>query len=192
MSEATERNAAMEGLKNLFILLDSGTPKEPGESYERIRLKLIRYFEWQRCSAAEELTDETIDRVARKINQGERIDNLVGYFYGVARLVHKEYERKQERERRSFASLPTSSEQVEEQDETAELRLECSQKCLTSLPAADRALIVAYCKTDERSKMERRQALARQLNIKIEALRLRAFRIRKRLHDCVDKCLKDR
>ena len=182
----------MEGLKNLFILLDTDASKEPGESYERIRLKLIRYFEWQRCLASEELTDETIDRVARKINQGEQIDNLIGYFYGVARLVHKEYERKQERERRSFASLPTSSEQVEEPDETAELRLACSKKCLSGLPEADRDLIVAYCKADERSKMERRQALAQRLNLKIEALRLRAFRIRKRLHDCVDKCLKDR
>lgn len=182
----------MEGLQNLFTLLDSGTPKEPGENYERIRLKLIRYFEWQRCLASEELTDETIDRVARKINQGERIDNLTGYFYGVARLVHKEYERKQERERRSFATLPTSTEQVqEEHNEAAELHLACSKKCLKSLTEADRDLIVAYCKTDERTKMERRHALAHRLNIKIEALRLRAFRIRKRLHDCVDKCLKD-
>ncbi len=181
----------MQGLKNLLTLLDSNSQKEPGESYEVVRLKLIKYFEWQRCLASEELADETIDRVARKIDEGEQIDNLLGYFYGVARLVLKEYERKQERERRSFATLPTSSEDVNDNNELAELRLACGRKCLKSLPEADRDLIVAYCKADARSKMERRQALAKQLNIKIEALRLRAFRIRKRLHDCVDNCLKD-
>lgn len=181
----------MQGLKDLFTILDSDSQNEPGESYELVRLKLIRYFEWQRCVDSEEMADETIDRVARKIEQGEQIDNLMGYFYGVARLVNKEYERAQEKRRRTFARLPTSSEDVANGKESAELRLACSKKCLKDLSEADRALIVAYCKPDGRSKMERRQDLAEQLGITIETLRLKAFRIRKKLHKCVENRLKD-
>jgi DNA-directed RNA polymerase specialized sigma24 family protein len=181
----------MEGLKNLFTLLDSDTQGEPGESYELVRLKLIRYFEWRRCLDSEEMADETIDRVARKIEQGEQINNLMGYFYGVARLVNKEYERAQEKRRRAFATLPMSSEDIANGNESAELRLACSKKCLKDLSEVDRELITAYCKPDGRSKMERRQDLATHLDIKREALRLKAFRIRKKLHECMDNCLKD-
>lgn len=180
----------MEGLDRLINLLDSSGKGPPGASYELIRLKLIKYFEWQRCPAAEELVDETIDRVARKIAQGEQIDNIMGYFYGVARLVNKEYEREQEKQRRAFASLPTSSEDASDSNEVTELRLACSKRCLERLPEAERDLIVAYCKPDGRSKMERRQELAAKLGIKIETLRLRAFRIRKKLHECMADCLK--
>jgi len=182
----------MDHLKSLIKLLDADSDGPPGSGYQLIRLKLVKYFEWQRCIAAEELTDVTIDRVARKIVEGQQIDHLRGYFYGVARLVLKEYERAQRRQLRAFASLPTSTDQVDDDDsEAAKRRLDCRKKCLKDLPKDERDLIIAYCKPDGRPKKERRRDLAAKLSIKIENLRLKAFRIREKLDKCTDECTKN-
>ena len=179
----------MESLEGLINLLDVNSNGPPGAGYQLVRMKLIKFLEWQKCVAAEELTDETIDRVAKKVGQGQQIENLMGYFYGVARLVLKEYERAQLRHQRAVATLPRSTEEVDDDKEAAIPRLECSKNCLEELPETDRDLIVAYCRPDGRPKTERRQDLATKLGIKRENLRLRAFRIREKLDKCVADCL---
>ena len=183
----------MEGLENLIILLDAGGEGPPGTGYQSIRIKLIRYFDWQRCVAAEELTDETIDRVAKRIAQGQQIENLGGFFYGVARLVLKEFQRKEQKQQRASANLPTSTEEVsnDDEDDAVQLRRECNKKCLEDLAEAERDLIVPYCQPDGRSNKERRQDIATKLGIKRENLRLKVYRIRHKLDKCVADCLKD-
>ena|SRR5258708_37171366 len=181
----------MESLESLIKLLDADSEGPPGSGYQLIRQKVIKYFEWQRCIAAEELTDETIDRVARKIAAGQQIDNLNGFFYGVGRLVLKEYERAQLRQVRAFATLPTSTEDVIHDNEEEKPTFACRRKCLQDLPKAEHNLIVGYCKPDGRPKKERRQELAAKLGIKVENLRLKAFRIREKLDKCTDDCVKD-
>lgn len=184
----------MEGLESLIILLDSDGKGPAGTGYQLIRIKLIRYFEWQKCVAAEELTDETFDRVARRIAQGQQLENLRGFLYGVARLVLKEFEREELKKQRAFATLPKSTEQVgnhDDDDEAAQLRRDCNKKCLKDLSEADRDLMVAYCQPDGRPKKERRESLATKLGIKRENLRLRVFRVREKLDKCVADCLKD-
>jgi RNA polymerase sigma factor (sigma-70 family) len=183
----------MEGLESLIILLDAGGKGPPGAGYQSIRIKLIRYFEWQRCVAAEELTDETIDRVAKRIAQGQQLENLGGFFYGVARLVLKEFQRKEQKQQRALANLPTSTEDVDsgEDDDAVHLRRECHKKCLEELTEAERDLIVPYCQPDGRSNKERRQDLATKLGIKRENLRLKVCRIREKLDKCVADCLKN-
>lgn len=179
----------MESLESLINLLDANSNGPPGAGYQLVRMKLIKYLEWQKCVAAEELTDETIDRVARKVGEGQRIENLMGFFHGVARLVLKEYERAQLKHQRAVATLPRSTEDVDEDNEAAIPRLECGKKCLRELSETDRNLIVGYCQPDDRPKKERRQALATKLGIKRENLRLRAFRVREKLDICVADCL---
>ena len=179
----------MESLESLINLLDANSNGPPGAGYQVVRIKLIKYLEWQKCIAAEELTDETFDRVARKVGQGQQIENLMGYFYGVARLVLKEYERAQLKHQKVVATLPSSTEDIYEDNEAAIPRLECNKKCLKALPETERDLIVAYCQTDGRTKKERRRDLAIKLGIKRENLRLRAFRIREKLDNCVADCL---
>ncbi len=61
------------------------------EKYEEIRWKLIKFFQWDSCSDAEELTDETLDRVARKLDAGEEeILNVEAFVWGVAKWVRQE------------------------------------------------------------------------------------------------------
>jgi DNA-directed RNA polymerase specialized sigma24 family protein len=156
-----------------------------------VRRRLVKFFEWQNCISPEDQADKTIDIVARKIDEGEQIEKLVAYFFGVARFVFKEYLRKREREMRAYAALPASSEDVGGADEAEESRRACSKKCFKDLPDSDRDLMIAYCKPDGRPRKERKQELADRLGITIENLRLRVCRIRKRLNACVERCQKE-
>lgn len=180
------------GLDKLIALLDAEMPHlQTGEHYEVVRRRLIKYFEWQNCLLPEDLADKSIDIVARKIDEGEQFEKLVAYFFGVARFVYKEYLRKRDRELRAYAELPTSSDDAGSVSEAEALRRACSRKCFEDLPEGDRDLMIAYCKPDGRPKQERKQELAARLGISIENLRLRVFRIRKRLNACAEQCWKE-
>src|SRR6185369_9536225 len=71
-----------------------------GVQYEEIRRKLVRLFEWRGCTSPDDLADETINRVARRMAEGVELRSAdpYGYFCGVAHLVYKEVMRRQARE----------------------------------------------------------------------------------------------
>ena len=51
----------------------------------------IKFFEWRGSFFPEELADETLDRTARKIDEGEVIEkNVIALALGVARFVFLE------------------------------------------------------------------------------------------------------
>src|SRR5206468_2890114 len=58
-----------------------------GEKYERIRLALVKFFDWRRAHFPEELADEALNRVMRKVAEGETLRDVPTYCMGVARLV---------------------------------------------------------------------------------------------------------
>src|SRR5258708_10881372 len=64
-----------------------------GLTYEKIRWRLISILASRGCPIPEELADETIDRVARRVVDIQ--DSYVGdkaiYFLGVMNNVHHEY-----------------------------------------------------------------------------------------------------
>src|SRR5580658_7238433 len=73
----------------------SSQPVEAGEKYEELRWKLIKFFQWSACINAEELADETLDRVARKLHKGdEHIQNLEAFVWGVAKRIRQEGQRR--------------------------------------------------------------------------------------------------
>src|SRR5215470_10383215 len=57
-------------LQNLLVRLDSDWNRA-GEKYEELRRTLIKFFEWNSCFPAEDLVDETLDRVAKKLDVEE-------------------------------------------------------------------------------------------------------------------------
>ena len=76
------------------LLISLSTDREKAaEIYEEIRCKLITFFEFRHCLFPQEQVDETINRVARRIVEGEIIhaSDVTTYFYGVARNVLREY-----------------------------------------------------------------------------------------------------
>ena len=74
--------------------------------YLEIRRNLVRLFEWRGCSTPDEYADETINRCARKIGEGEQIRDLATYSIGVARMLLREKSRERAREACSLDQVP--------------------------------------------------------------------------------------
>ena len=82
----SEWTLSAEALARFLAGLDPDSDRA-GEKYESLRLTLMKFFDWRGAHFPEELADETINRVIRKIDEGETIRDLPTYCHGVARLV---------------------------------------------------------------------------------------------------------
>ena len=180
-----------EAFERLLDSLDANRERA-GEKYENVRRKLIEFFEARGSNSPLDHADETINRVARRLDEGESVQDLNAYFYGVARLLLKETLRGRGREPNALdLELPiaTDDEEHERRRQQEERRLECFETCLSKLPAASRVLIVEYYREEKGLKIEQRKRQADALNVSLNALRLRACRIRGELGACVNSCL---
>jgi DNA-directed RNA polymerase specialized sigma24 family protein len=162
---------------------------EAGRRYELVRLKLLRFFERRAVVAPERHVDETLDRVMRRIDEGENISNLMAYFYKVASYVFMEERKEQEQSRLAANAMPfqTAAPQLESGEESPRLR--CFDRCLDALPVESRILILDYYREEGRTKIQLRRQSAQRLGIPLNALRIRAHRIRLSLENCVTQCL---
>ncbi|HEY0003998.1 MAG TPA: hypothetical protein VGB17_04240 [Pyrinomonadaceae bacterium] len=155
--------------------------EQAGEKYERIRTRLIKVFTVRGCFDAEDLADETINRVAKKVK--DIADTYIGdpslFFYGVARNVHLEYVKKKVK---PLPQLPAA-------DEDKERKYECLDQCIKLLPQENREIVLQYYLEEKKARINNRREMARRLGIELNALRIRAHRIRASLKECVDKCL---
>lgn len=151
--------------------------------YEEIRQRLIRIFISRRCSEPEDLADETINRVAGRVQevQNEFHGPQASYFFGVARNIHHEYLR------RKHVS-PSAPHPV---SPTPEQAFECLEYCLDQLSEDNRDLVKEYYKYEGQEKIEHRKRLAQSKGIPLNALRIRAFRVRRALYECIKNCLGD-
>src|SRR5438309_6302132 len=86
-----------EAFERLLSSLDARRDRA-GEKYENVRRKLIEFFEARGSHSPADHADETINRVARRLDEGESIQDLSAYFYGVARLLFKETLRRHDKE----------------------------------------------------------------------------------------------
>ncbi len=165
-------------------------PDRAGDRYEEIRRKLVRLFEWRGCNDPESLADKTIDRVSRRLAEGVvlRSSDPYGYFCGVAHLVYKEYLREISREKTALEHGQWPPPTFPEDEEPPDRALECLRRCLDQLPRDKCDLMLRYHQRED--NIRNRQTLARDLGIPLNALRIRVHRVRRKLEDCVQKCLK--
>jgi len=154
-----------------------------GTKYEEIRRRLIKIFTCRGCLTPQDLADDTINRVAKRVS--EIAPSYVGdpalYFLGVAHNVCLEYFRKKPEPEPPPPDDP--SEQKEKVDE-------CLEQCMQRLNPKTRELILEYYREEKHSKIDHRKELAQQLGIAMNALRIQAHRIRAKLQECVFDCLK--
>lgn len=167
----------------LLDWLDANRTKA-GEKYEMIRRGLIDIFDYRGCIGSEDLADETIDRVAKKVNEiKETYDGDPSrYFYGVGKKVHMEYLKK-----KRFAELPPVLEAP--QSTEVETQYACLDKCMGQLTVHSRTLILQYYSERKQAKIDSRRNILKVLNLKPSALRVRVYRIRQTLEKCVKQCL---
>ncbi|MFN0086888.1 MAG: RNA polymerase sigma factor [Blastocatellia bacterium] len=177
-----------EAFAKLLAGLDPD-PERAGARYESLRTTLVRFFDWQQALLPEDLADETLNRVARKLDEGNPPRDLPAYCHGVARLLLLESRRRAENRRADLdmaATIAAPPEVVEPAEETD--RRDCFDHCLSQLPIESRRLALRYYGDDKRKKIDERQRLAGQLGIPLNALRSRVQRIRDRLQQCVRRC----
>jgi DNA-directed RNA polymerase specialized sigma24 family protein len=187
-------NSALSELAfNRFLACLDHDRERAGLRYEALRAALMRLFDWRGAFDPATCADETINRVIRKIGAGETIRDIPTYCQGVARLVLLETLRQQNQRQVSLDDVPahqlTPLALIDDEDNA---RQDCFQKCLRSLPNDSRALILQYYQDEGRAKINHRARLADELGIPLNALRNRVQRIRARLEDCVQNCLKRR
>jgi DNA-directed RNA polymerase specialized sigma24 family protein len=156
--------------------------EQAGQDYEDIRRRLIKLFTCRNCHEPEDLADETINRVATKIKDIK--DTYVGprapYFYAVANKVYREYLR-----RKPVPLLPPPARDSDE----IEREYDCLEQCMERQTPANRKLVLEYYQGEKRARIDYRKNLADQYGIALNALRIRAHRIRTALQECVENCL---
>jgi DNA-directed RNA polymerase specialized sigma24 family protein len=164
-----------EALARLLETLDADSDAA-GKKYIALRTRLTDLFAWQRCDSPEDLADETLNRVARKLSENHVIQNLGSYALGVARMIVHEARRSEQEKRAAIRELKIVGGQAKQESDL----LETVRRCLASLPAGNRRLIERYYAEDL-------EALAREEGISVNALRNRALRIREKLFECVTR-----
>lgn len=189
--ERTKWQLTQTGFDMFLSSLDADR-EAAGEKYLLLRRNLLRFFEGRGFSTADEAADEVLNRITRKIETGESIENINQYIYGVARMLILELRKKDSREQKALNELPKDeSVSPEFEDETGS-RLDCLNCCLHDLPEENRRLIVTYYQGEGREKIENRQKIAEELGIPQNALRNRAVRLRDKLELCLSKCVQKR
>ena len=152
-----------------------------------MRRRLVAYFDRKRARAPDELADETLNRVARRLEEEGAITDTppARYCYIVARFVFLEYVRREPIQSNVADLTIAAHREPDVVAEQHELMLDRVDRCLQQLDADERALILQYYQGEQRTKIEQRRMLAAQLGVTPNALTIRACRIRGRLEACV-------
>ena len=184
---------AQLGFDKLLSALDPDRDRA-GAKYVEAHRRLGYYFQKRGCSVPNDLADETLNRVARKLVSSDDTRIIIDHFwYGVARLVLKEFWSRSNREIPELDDLPRAlepstdpraTEREQEADAQESGKRECMKKCMASLPEDDRNLITQYIATKDKN------GLAALLKMNVKTLPVKVHRIRGRLNKCVLKCLK--
>jgi DNA-directed RNA polymerase specialized sigma24 family protein len=144
-----------------------------GQKYENLRRRLINLLTWEQCDAPDNLADEVLNRLARKIMEGAEIPHIDRFAFGIARVVIQEHKRAQKNRENAVREMHPAPQTGHHWTTLDSMRL-----CLDRLPPERRELIERYYTED-------RAALAHQLGISLNALRNRAMRIRDELFRCL-------
>jgi len=159
-----------------------------GNRYLEIRRNLVRLFEWRGCPTPEDYADETINRCAKKIADGDEIRDVATYCIGIARMLVLEMTRRS-KEARSLDQVPEPQVGPADPENDPERGVECLRQCLAQLAPENRELILSYYQGDKGEKIKKRKGLKDYFGIPPGTLRMRALRLREKLQACAQHCL---
>jgi DNA-directed RNA polymerase specialized sigma24 family protein len=196
-----ETRPLASGYEQMLRLL-SDDAKLADERYMLLRSKLVMYFEGRRLSPADDLADEVLHRVAKKIAAGEEVEDINRYVYGIARFVRLEAHRRPDGASLDDVAGDGMMRQMPVQltvgpevgrDDAADAMRVCVRKCLQKLDGDKRQLLLEYYSTggSERTHIKQRESLAKRLGKSAGALQKQICLLRKKLSDCAHGCLRD-
>ena len=174
-----------------FLAWLDGGVDSGGETYLEIRRRLVAYFNRRHRPLAEDLADETLNRVSRTLEQQGAISVTppARYCYVVARFILLE-DLRRERRQVPVDDARMAAPQMDLADmggpaSAHEERLKRLDICLDRLKPEQREIVVEYYRDVRRDRITRRRRLAQRLGITMNALSIRAWRIRATLESCL-------
>lgn len=156
-------------------------------NFSQIRCRLIRYFAGNGADNPDDLASETMLRAVRNQAAGVIVESLEPYCLGIAHNVWLENCRSRNRQ----PSLPDWLQALAPAPPHAEPREACLKYCLKKALTRDEANLIQAYYGYSGAKPDHRQ-LAEDLRISEQQLRLRAFRIRRKLQSCIQHCMAKR
>ena len=176
-----------------------GADNSEGRVYLEMRQRLVTYFDRKNCLDPDDLADEVLNRVARRLEEEGSIESETPakYCYIIARYVFMESLRSPLAKTvqldhvssgRSGGDLAVVADP--DQTATTERAMTCLDRCADKLDADSRKMIFGYYVGTERIKIENRRILADKIGISMNALSIRACRVRNKLETCVQNCVK--
>ena len=182
MSELAPYDLAPDGLTrdawDRFLRALAPEASLAASRYEELRHRLIALYRWRGLASPEDLADEAFDRVAHRLARGSIAEAEVGAcLYAVARRIAWQASRSRSREQ---PLDPTAAPEVPAMSDSDDpLARLC--ECLDELPRTERQTLLAYEAGPRTERVRRRKALAAELGIPINALRVRVHRLRARV-----------
>jgi len=174
--------------------LDEGQDSE-GARYLELRRRLVAYFDRKNCEHPDDLADETLNRVMRRFQEESSVSNTppARYCYIIAKFVFLEHLRRPKRadldlELLERVSADGNPAQLAGEPGNSENLLDCLDCCLQKLDPRDRALILGYYVGEQRAKIDSRRNIAAKLGLTMNAVSIRACRIREKLEACMKTC----
>jgi DNA-directed RNA polymerase specialized sigma24 family protein len=162
-------------------------PERAGRAFEALRGTLIAFFDWRGAHAPDECADETLNRLARKLAEGEVVTDMRHYALGIGRFVWLEQARQPARRWRTLEEARVAERPAPASDAPPPLE-GCLHRCLDELPDDGRTFILGYYAYERGEKVRERARLAEELGLTANAARSRAQRLRDRLERCVRRC----
>lgn len=151
--------------------------------FNLVHSRLIKVFASRGCVDAEALADEVINRVAVRIDKVmTTYSDPLRCCLGFVEFVYQEYQREEQKRHNFVDPQRRSTEELEKEDQ-------CLTQCLGNLPESERELLLLYFQGEKRARIDRRKQLAVQLVLTANALRIRAYKLRKEMHQCLVTCL---
>jgi hypothetical protein len=189
-------NLSTERFLGLLSWLDSDRSKA-AEKYVLLRHKLVRAFERLPYSDPDDLADQAIDRIAKRL-EGETIHNLNSFAYAVAMKISLETRRTSARFVSIDADVDSEERLVGERDPENRIidsmrnakTAHCLGTCLQRLAAGDHKLLLEYYKGEKQARILHRQELAQKRATTVARLRSEVNLLREKLRNCVNRCLR--
>ncbi|REJ75963.1 MAG: hypothetical protein DWQ47_10050 [Acidobacteria bacterium] len=173
--------------------------------FAKLRQKLVMYFSGRRLTPAEDYADEVIFRAVTKISEGEEVEDLRKYVFGIAKFVCLEAykdpktvaidhtgaigNRKDEDDpgHRVPDQLVQSPPEFIETPED----IDCLRQCLKELPEAKQNLLISFyrIKGTDKTHIDQRKELASENGMTTDTLYTNICRLRKKVGKCVENCL---
>jgi hypothetical protein len=177
-----ERDPTPEEFNKLLAWLDPDQDKAACQ-YTLIQGRLTKVFAARGCADPETLAQEVLNRVCVRIDSvRQNFPDPLRCCLGFLDNVHREYLREEQMKARAVRPQdPRPPDELEKEDR-------CLEQCLNMLVAEERDFFERYFNGEKRVRIENRKKLAAALGKTSNALRIRAFKLRKEMNECLLNC----